>query len=126
MFKLDAEDEQGNRCVVGRCYTKSLHEKSNLRQDLERWCNRKFKPRGLKNGYDLVSLIGISAIVYISHNESDKRTYANIETILPPEKPEDGSPSWFVTRPSGEYTRVIERESYQEPEDYAASVNGVE
>jgi hypothetical protein len=124
MFELDAEDEDGNRYVVGKRFTKSLNEKSNLRQDLERWRNRKFKPQELKNGFDLESLIGVSAIVFISHNVTDKRTYANIESILPPEKTKDGSPGWFTTRPSGQYTRVIERENYQEPEEYAVSANG--
>lgn len=111
MFELDSEDEDGNRFVVGKRYTKSLNEKSNLRQDLSRWRNRNFKSSELKNGFDLESLIGVSAIVYISHNETDKRTYANIESILPPEQGKDGNPQWFVTRPSGEYVRVIEREN---------------
>jgi hypothetical protein len=124
MWELDAEDENGNRYVVGKRYTKSLNEKSNLRQDLERWRNRKFKPQELKNGFDLESLIGVSAIVFISHNVTDKRTFANIESLLPPEKTKDGSPGWFTTRPSGQYTRVIERENYLELEEYAASDNG--
>jgi hypothetical protein len=124
MYELSAEDEEGNRFIVGKRYTKSLNEKSNLRQDLERWRNKKFKPQELKNGYDLESLIGVSAIVYISHNVTDKRTYANIESILPPEQGSDGNPQWFVTRPSGQYTRVIERENYQEPEEYAEAQNG--
>ena len=124
IFELDAEDENGNRYVVGKRFTQSLNEKSNLRKDLERWRNRKFKPQELKGGFDLESLIGVSCIVFISHNETDKRTYANIDSILPPETSEDGSPGWLTTRPSGEYTRVINREGYQPPEEYAESVNG--
>ncbi|WP_445666585.1 phage replication initiation protein, NGO0469 family [Fodinibius sp. AD559] len=125
MFELDSEDEDGNRYIVGKRYTKSLHKKAHLRQDLERWRNKKFKPQELKNsGFDLESLIGVSAIVYISHNETDKRTYANIQSILPPEQGSDGTPQWFITRPSGNYTRVIEREDYQEPEEYADAQNG--
>ena len=122
MFELDAEGEDGNRFVVGRRFTKSLNKKSNLYKTLTQWRSRKFKPHELKNGFDLESLIGVSAIVYISHNETDKRTYANLESILPPEKGKDGNPQWFVTRPSGQYIRVIERENYQEPEEYSESL----
>ena len=125
VFELDAEDEYGNRYVVSKRYTKSLNEKSHLYKDLTRWRTRKFNPQELKNGFDLESLIGVSCIIYISHNETEKGTWANIDAILPPERNSEGEPGWFTTRPSGEYTRVIERESYQEPEDYAASVNGV-
>ena len=125
VFELDQEAPDGSRYIISRRFTMSLNEKAHLRQALERWRNRKFKPQELKSGYDLESLLDVSAIVYVSHNETDERTYANIETILPPEKSDDGTPNWFVTRPSGEYTRVIEREDYQEPEEYAASVNGV-
>jgi len=122
MFELDAEDEGGNRFVVGKRFTKSLNEKSNLYKTLTQWRSRKFKPQELKNGFDLESLIGVSAIVYISHNETDKRTYANIQSVLPPEQGKDGNPQWFVTRPSGQYTRVIERENYKEPEEYSESL----
>lgn len=124
IFELDAEDENGNRYVVGKRYTQSLNEKSNLRKDLERWRNKKFKPQELKNGFDLESLIEVSCIVFISHNVTEKRTYANIDSILPPEKGEQGNPNWLETHPSGNYTRVINREGYQEPEKYAKSVNG--
>lgn len=95
MFELDAQDEEGNRYVVGKRYTKSLNEKSNLRGDLSRWRNRKFKPRELSSGFDLEALNGVSAIVYISHNQTEKRTYANIESILPPTKTEEGNPNWL-------------------------------
>jgi hypothetical protein len=121
MFELDAEDEKGNRFIVGKRYTKSLNEKSNLRQDIETWRNRNFRNADLQDGYDLESLIGVSCIIFISHNETEKRTYANVKSIMPPEKTKDGAPGWFTTRPSGQYTRVIERENYQEPEEYAES-----
>jgi len=123
MFELAAEDEKENRYIVGKRFTKSLNERSNLYEFLTKWRNRKFKPAELKNGFDLESLIGVSAIVYISHNETEERTYANIQSILPPEKNDDGQPGWFNTRPSGQYTRVIERENYQEPEEYAEAQN---
>lgn len=124
IFELDAEDSEGNRYVLGKRYTQSLNEKSNLRKDLERWRNKPFKPQELADGFDLESLIGVSCIVFVSHNETDKRTYANIDSILPPEKGDQGNPNWLQTRASGNYTRVINREDYQPPEEYAKTVNG--
>lgn len=124
IFELAQQSPDGTPFVVSRRYTMSLNEKAHLRQDLERWRNKQFKPQELQDGFDLESLIGVSCIVFISHNETDKRTYANVENIMPPEKNPDGKPNWTATRPSGEYTRVINREGYQEPEEYAESVNG--
>lgn len=121
MFELDAEDENGNQFIVGKRYTKSLNEKANLRQELETWRNRNFRSSELRDGYNLESLIGVSCIVFISHNKTEKRTYANVKSIMPPEKTADGTPGWFATRPSGQYTRVIERENYQEPEEYSVA-----
>ncbi|MDZ7717028.1 MAG: hypothetical protein U5J95_12515 [Balneolaceae bacterium] len=49
-----------------------------------------------------------------------------ILSTLPPEKNSDGEVlDGSLLQPSGDYVRVIEREGYQEPEDYAASVNKI-
>ena len=124
IFELEDTDVEGNRYILGKRYTRSLNEKSNLRKDLERWRNKKFKPQELKDGFDLESLVGVSCLLFISHNETDQRTYANISSIMPPEQGESGNPNWLAIRPSGDYTRVINREGYQPPEEYAKSVNG--
>lgn len=124
MWELSSEDPNGNRYIVGKRYTKSLNEKAHLRQDIEALRTQKFKPQELKNGFDLEKLLDVSCKVFISHNETDKRTYANIQSVMPPENGDDGNPKWFNTRPSGDYTRVKNREGYQQPEDYEPSTNG--
>ncbi len=42
VWELKEKDEQGSHYIVGKRYTWSLNEKSNLRKDLERWRGAKF------------------------------------------------------------------------------------
>ena len=72
---------------------------------------------------DLVEYISMNATLFITHNVTDERTYANVESILP-HKNSRGKPAPFEQKPSGEYVRVIERDGYLKPEEYAESVNG--
>jgi len=86
---------------------------------LEKWRGSKYSPAELQQGVDLENIIGMSATLFIVQNETQERTYVNIESILP-FKGKNGE----VVLPSGEYTRVIARPDYKEPEEYAESVNG--
>jgi hypothetical protein len=74
------------------------------------------------SGIDLEDFIGLNATLFISHNVGEERTYANIETILPANG--KGADRYALT-PSDGYVRVIHREGYKEPAEYAASLNGV-
>lgn len=65
----------------------------------------------------------MSATLFIVHNETEERTYSNIESVLP-FKNEQRVVSPYEPKRSGQYTRVIDREGYQQPEEYAESVNG--
>lgn len=123
IFELQDTDEEGNHFIVGKRFTKSLNEKSALRKFLEKWRVEKYSPDELQKGVDLENLLGMSATLFIVHNETEERTYANIESVLP-FKNEQGIVSPYELKPSGQYTRVIDREGYKEPEEYAESVNG--
>lgn len=106
-FELTAEDSEGRRHVVSKRYTVSLNEQANLRKDLEQWRGARYTSDELAEGVNLENLIGLAAMLNIQHNETEKRTYANIESILPP--PEEKG--YFGIEPSGEYTRVKDREA---------------
>ncbi|MEX1014328.1 MAG: hypothetical protein WDZ80_04175 [Candidatus Paceibacterota bacterium] len=119
IFELETTDEEtGKRFIVGKRFTRSLNEKSSLRKFLEKWRGSKYTADELQQGVNLESLVGQNATLFIVKNETDERTYANIESILP-YKGKNGE----VVLPSGEYTRVIERPDYKEPEEYAETVN---
>src|SRR5215471_5842557 len=46
------DEATGKRFELARLYTLSLHERSALRQDLERWRGRKFTDQELDLGFD--------------------------------------------------------------------------
>jgi len=109
VFETDELDPEGIPLRVSKRYTLSLSEKSNLRQDLERWRGRKFEAKELKNGFDLESLLGMNATIYVAHRVTEKGLFANIQTLLPPVKGKDGKPAWKAMAVSPFYKRVIER-----------------
>jgi hypothetical protein len=118
IFELETETDEGKRFLVGKRFTKSLNEKSTLRKFLERWLGKKYTSQELKAGINLEHFVGMSATLFIVHNETDERTYANIESLLP-YKNAKGKVATHGLEPSGEYIRVIEREGYLEPEAFS-------
>jgi len=123
VFELEEEDENGKRYILGKRYTASLNEKANLRKDLERFRGKKFTVDELSEGVDLEELVGLSCQILIVHNETDERTYANVDSILPPPQVGKGQDRYHAIEPSGEYTRVVERPDYKPPEEFAKEVN---
>ena len=123
VFELEDTDSVGKHFIVTKRYTWSLNEKSNLRKDLERWRGSKFTKDELENGINMETYIELNATLFISHNESEEhsKTFANIETILPRKK--NNKVVFYDLKPSGDYTRVVERENYKEPEEYAEMVS---
>jgi len=126
IFELETEDENGKRFIVGKRFTRSLHEKASLRKFLQKWRGVIYTPAELSQGVNLEEFIGMSATLFLVHNDNSdtEKTYANIESILPYKDPTTGEVAYFSLKPSGEYTRVINREGYKEPEQYAETVNG--
>jgi len=104
-FELDEiHPEFNNPHRVTKRYTMSLHEKSNLSQDLESWFGRSISPEKRKEGVDLETLVGRPCQLVIVHNTDNQgRDWANISTIIPadPNKP---------IQLSGSYTRVKDRQ----------------
>ncbi|WP_340104151.1 phage replication initiation protein, NGO0469 family [Rhodohalobacter sp. 8-1] len=123
IFELQSTDEDGRHFIVGKRFTRSMNEKASLRKFLEKWRSIKYTPAELQQGVDLENLIGMSSLLLVVLNETQERTYANIESILP-YKNRHGDIDHFALQPSGEYIRVIHREGYKEPEKYAEAVNG--
>ena len=118
IFELETQDEEGRRFIVGKRFTRSLNEKSSLRKFLEKWRGSKYTPDELQQGVNLENLLDLNATLFIVHNETEERTYANIESVLP-YKNKNGE----VVLPSGEYTRVKDRAGYKSPDEYAETVN---
>lgn len=79
-------DKDGNERTgpmrIGRTYTMSLHENAALRHDLESWRGRPFTEEERK-GFDINKLAGAPAMVNVTHEERNGKTYANVSAVTP-------------------------------------------
>lgn len=93
----------GQRFIVSKKYTLSLHEKATLRHDLASWRGRDFTDEEAQ-GFDVEKLIGANCLLSITEKETNGKTYTNISavTALPkgmekikPELPVDHKYEWI-------------------------------
>lgn len=82
--RLTWTDKEGNEregpMTVGKTYTLSLHENASLRADLERWRGRPFTDEE-RRGFDVAKLLGVPAMVAVTHTERNGKTYANVNGV---------------------------------------------
>lgn len=92
----------GKPLGVVKYYTKSLHKKSNLRKDLDKWRGRPFTEDELK-GFDMEKVIGSCCQLNIMASEKDPENKRFVADVLPDIK---GAES--LTVPS-DYVRAKDR-----------------
>lgn len=83
--------EQEGPVLHSEQYTVSFNEKATLRKHLESWRGQPFTAAdfaGPPNGFHLSKLIGIPALGQIVHQHKDGNTYANLNSIMRPRKPD--------------------------------------
>lgn len=78
-WEYEGEKHEGP-VQIGKTYTASLNEKSNLRKDLKSWRTRDFTAEEL-DAFDVSKLLGVSAMVTITHTDKDDKTYANVSAV---------------------------------------------
>lgn len=71
--------KDGRPFVATQFYTASLHEKAQLRKDLEAWRGKKFTDEELE-GFDLKNVAGAYCMLQVVH--SADRQYANVNAIM--------------------------------------------
>ena len=71
---------KGERFVMSRRYTLSLHEKSTLRHDLASWRGRDFTDEELGT-FDLEKLIGANCLLSVVETKKGDKTYTNIASV---------------------------------------------
>ena len=77
----DDSGEHEGPVVVGKIYTLSLHEKANLRKDLEAWRGRAFTAAELE-GFDLFNLLGVACQITVTHKDREGGgVYANVTGV---------------------------------------------
>ena len=82
VWQLEDMMSDGKPFLIQKRYTLSLHEKANLRKDLESWRGRAFTPEELIK-FDVETIIGANAQLNIQHVTKDGKTYANVVSIVP-------------------------------------------
>jgi hypothetical protein len=68
--------------AISKEYTLSLHQKAQLKKDLENWRGRTFSKEELA-GFDLQSILEANCMLQILHVKKDDKTYANVAAIMP-------------------------------------------
>ena len=76
---LDGE-KAGQPFLVSRFYTASLHEKANLRKDLEQWRTRAFTKEEL-NGFEAKNILGKSCMVSLGTDDKGKVRVSGIMSV---------------------------------------------
>ena len=66
--------------IIYSTYTNSMHEKSNLRRDIENWRGRKLTDDESR-AFDLRNVLGHPCQLSILHNENNGRMYANVAAV---------------------------------------------
>ena len=98
VFELEQLKPNGYRVTASRTYTKSLHEKSALRPELERWLGRPLNGRELAGGFTFRSLIGHPCTLTVMPALSESgHAYQKIVSI--------GAAIEPALKPSGAYRR---------------------
>jgi len=79
----DTGEKKTGFMSVGKFYTVSLHEKANLRRDLESWRGLKFTEEQAK-GFDVAKLLGAACMLNIVDNVgADGNTRSKVSAIAP-------------------------------------------
>jgi len=68
---------------VGRTFTASMHEKSNLRKFIESWFGKAFPSDEAAEEFDHSKLLGKFCLLNVTHTDKGNKTYANIANATP-------------------------------------------
>ena len=79
-IEKDGEEKNLPR-AISKQYTLSLHEKSNLRKDLESWRGKAFTSAELA-GFDVKNLLSVNCMLQVIHKTKNEKTYANITSVV--------------------------------------------
>lgn len=98
IFELQATNSEGEHFILSSVFTKSLHPKSNLRAELQRWRGQPFTDDELSQGFNLEKVVGQPCMLLLTQQDD----YIRIDSIMPPNDE-------HVFKGSGNYTRIKDR-----------------
>ena len=75
-------DGSENR-LIGKDYTLSLHEKAEMRKDLQTWLGRSLTDQEKEEGFDLFKMVGVAAKISVVNKAGQNgKTYSNVNLVL--------------------------------------------
>lgn len=82
-FEIPGERrDDGKPFLISKRYTWSVHEKSNLRKDLESWRSKRFVETDFgPGGFDIRNVLDKPCTITVNHTEKEGKTYTNIASI---------------------------------------------
>ena len=111
VFQTDERDpDTRKRLQTSQRFTLSMHEKANLRKFLESWRGRAYTEDEAKAGVDVELMVGVHALLQVTHTTKNGKTYDNITSIMRLPK---GMPKLEIQ----DYVRVKDREPDGPPPD---------
>ena len=75
--------DKGNPMSISQTYTNSMNKKANLRKVIEAWFGKAFPTEELAANFDLKALLGKSCMINVVHKESQGKTFANVNGVMP-------------------------------------------
>lgn len=66
---------------IGSTYNNTINERAILGQHLTSWRGKPFTDEE-RQGFDLFNVLGAAAMISVTHNENNGKTYANINAIM--------------------------------------------
>ncbi len=85
VWQIEELMDDGKPFIASKRYTLSLHEKANLRADLESWRGKAFTDAELQ-GFDLEVLLGVNCLLNVLQVKKGSDTYANVTAVMPLKK----------------------------------------
>lgn len=108
VWQISELREDGKPHTCSKMYTLSLHEKANLRKDLESWRGRAFTEPELQ-GFDVEQVLNAPAMVNVVERLKDGAKYANVVGVM-------RLPKEMSAPTSRDYVRVCDRKSEADTE----------
>ncbi len=99
VFQVSERLPSGQRMTVSKTFTRSMHERSALRRDLEDWRGRKFTETEAR-AFDLEKVVGIAATLVIENRTTKTKGFlvASISEIRPAEKGQELHPDSYTRK----------------------------
>lgn len=96
----DQLTDGGEPMSITKIFTFSMHKKSNLRKMVEGWFGKSFPTEEAAKGFDFKVLLGRGALLNVTHDQKNDKTYANVTTVIPltksiPVPPVNGEPLYY-------------------------------